>query len=283
MSYRGCGVKDGNEPCRSFVSGDGEYCRHHIHQKKDRVPCGCYLESGSPCPYPARATGFCEFHVEPKKCQGKTLMGTQCLLNIAQGMYCWNCRHQSVVPAEIMSSIDQLRAHFRKGDEPIIPMKKAVTVKITNSPPTKVVIADSLKTVVLEKPEDCCCCMEPMSERNTYRSLKCGHYCHLECLSKMDKPQCPMCRAVIESHFVPKWVMERILYNAELSNTNRVIQNEALARQLHLEEDDPELVLDVNSSEEDDLHAHLENGREMGLALQIDEYGIERLALVVLE
>lgn len=284
MSNRCAGKRDTGEPCRSFVSDDGDYCRHHLDQKLDRVPCGCYLDSGSPCPYPALATGFCEFHLEPKKCQGKTLLGTQCLLNITQGMYCWNCKHQSVVPAEIMSSIDQLRAHFRKGGEPIIPMKKAVTVKIAdNNLVAKIVIADSLKTVVLEKPEDCCCCMEPMAERNTYRSLKCGHYCHLECLSKMMKPQCPMCRCVIENHFVPKWVMERIVYNADQNKVNRVIQNEAIARQFQIEDQDDELVLDVDSSEEDDFHAHLADGREMGLTLEVDEYGNERLALVVLE
>ncbi len=104
----------------------------------------------------------------------------------------------------------------------------------------------------------------------------------------MMKPECPMCRCVIENHFVPKWVMERILYNAEQNSVNRVIQNEVLARQLILEEDgdvlddDDRLVLDMDSSEEDDFHAHIENGRDMGLTVEVDPYGVERLALVVL-
>jgi hypothetical protein len=288
MTNRCQGKKDNNEPCRSFVSDEGDYCRHHLDQKQTRVPCACYLDDGAPCPYPAIETGFCEFHVDPKKCQGKTLLGTQCLLNIAHGMYCWNCKHQNSVPASIMTSIDKMRAHFRKGDEPVIPMKKAVTIKIMNNPQTKVVIADSFKKVVLEKPEDCCCCLEAMVERNSYRSLKCGHYCHLECLSKMMKAECPLCRCVIDSNFVPKWVMERILYNAEQNKANQVMEfHRALvaAEQNHDGTDDmeAEIPLDVNSSEEDDFMEHLSNGREMGFTITVDQYGNERLALVVLQ
>jgi hypothetical protein len=203
-------------------------------------------------------------------------------------MYCWNCKHQNAVPASVMSSIDKLRAHFKKDNEPLIPMKKAVTIKISSLPQTKVVIADSLKKIVLEKPEDCCCCLEAMVERNSYRSLKCGHYCHLECLSKMMKAQCPLCRCAIDSHDVPKWVMERILYNAEQNKASQVMEfHRALvaAEQNNNDDDDLEgdIPLDVNSSEEDDLREHLSNGREMGFTIHVDEYGNERIALVVLE
>ena len=35
-------------------------------------------------------------------------------------------------------------------------------------------------------------------EKNIEKPLKCGHYVHLECAKKHFKPECPVCKTVLE-------------------------------------------------------------------------------------
>lgn len=288
---RCAGRKDGNAPCKNKVQRKGDYCRYHIDQKKVLNPCGCFLNGGSRCPYEATSTGYCEFHLEPRKCQGKTILGSQCLLAISNGNYCFNCKSQEVIPEETRASIDKTRALFSQQIGPIATIKKATSVHVINVDPTKLIIPDELKKVTLEKPENCVICLEELIDRKNYRSIGCGHYFHLECLSKWNTFACPLCRGPIDAKYLPSWVVERIKFNMNEKKRNDVEeQTHALIQHvqtLALQGLDPfgdtgfEEMLDMNSSEEEDFQLHLDNGNQMQLIETVDASGRRRLALAV--
>lgn len=291
MNDRCVGRKDGNAPCKNKVPRQGDYCRYHIHQKKIVNPCNCFLNGGSRCPYEATANGFCEFHLEPRKCQGKTILGSQCLLAISNGNYCYNCKSQEVIPEQTRASIDKTRALFAQQIGPIAPIKKATSVQVLSSSPAQLIIPEDLKKVTLEKPEHCVVCLEELVDRKTYRSIGCGHYFHLECLSKCNEKTCPLCRRPIDAKYLPSWVMDRIKYNMKEKKKSDVQQETQelirLAGTMAMQGQDfggvgLEQLLDMNSSEEEDFQAHLENGNEMELIETVDASGRRRLAFAVL-
>lgn len=41
---------------------------------------------------------------------------------------------------------------------------------------------------------DCIICLDPMNNTSERTKLGCGHYFHTNCLSKCEKPECPVCR-----------------------------------------------------------------------------------------
>lgn len=290
MSYVCSGRKDGNAPCRMKVSHQGAFCRHHENQRPKNT-CACYLDTGSRCSFPATETGFCEFHPETTKCQGKTITGGKCLLSIASGAYCWNCKNQETV-ANSKSSLEKCRAIFSNSMGPIVPFKVPSTFTVIAKSPAELDIPAQLRKINLEKPEDCCICMDAMEGKNTYRRLGCGHFVHVDCISKCLKMECPMCRAVIESKFLPSWAVERIKDNIQRAQKDKEQQNAIAAAMIALEEGDTNIdpgimraaargILDMNSSEEEDFNSHVNNGTPMQLIETRDHNGNLRFALEV--
>lgn len=90
-----------------------------------------------------------------------------------------------------------------------------------------------------------------------------------------------MCRAAILKSHIPKWVALRIKENEENAKKERQQEHMAATQQFIRDIVQGEL-LDMNSSEEEDLDAHIEDGAEMGIGLTIDMNGQPRLALIVL-
>jgi len=290
MNDRCAGRKDGNAPCKNKVPRKGDYCRYHVDQKKILNPCACFLNGGARCPYEATVTGFCEFHLEPRKCQGKTILGSQCLLAISSGNYCFNCKGQEIIPEQTRSSIDKTRALFAQQIGPIAMIKKPTSVQMLSSSPAQLIIPDDLKKVTLEKPESCCICIEELVDRKTYRSIGCGHYFHLECLSKCNSFACPLCRGPIDAKYLPSWVIERIKFNIkEKSKSDVEEQTHALIRQVGILAlqgrefggEEIEEYLDMNSSEEEDFQSHVDQGNPMQMIETVDSSGRRRLALAV--
>jgi hypothetical protein len=88
--------------------------------------------------------------------------------------------------------------------------------------------------------------------------------------------------------------VERILFNAEEAHREEIRQRtidiaNMVARgdfdhDVENEDDEiiaPEILMDMNSSEEEDLHAHMNNGQPMELVQTLGPDGNYRLALVV--
>lgn len=282
MSYKCAGKKEKNAPCKMNVEFSGDYCRFHVHQKVIINPCACSLANGSNCPYPAVKNGFCEYHPEPNKCQGKTLLGGLCLKAIPNGNYCWNCKRQEEIVSEsVKTSAFNVRNILSKG-APVIASPKLASVPASFSSST-VVVPAGLKAIKLDKPSDCCICQDEISGDYgvNHRRLGCGHWFHLECISKCNAMTCPLCRAEIKKSYLPKWVIERIKENVIMKDRDQQQERVQATAEIirHLVQHD---VLDMNSSEEDDFTQHVENGVEMGLMATVDEDGQQRLAIVVL-
>src|ERR1019366_3348705 len=125
MTYKCQGVRSGGNKCKKTVNESGGYCRHHIDQEVKKEPCSCYLPNGDQCRYPKDKNDFCEYHQEPKRCQGNTLMGELCLKAIASGKYCWNCKGQeSVILDSLKNKVEDYRGQLLKEGKIIIPVKK---------------------------------------------------------------------------------------------------------------------------------------------------------------
>ena len=84
-------------------------------------------------------------------------------------------------------------------------------------------------TIELEKGEvetdycKCCVCDSSMKVEN---KTKCDHPVCLECLNKLRKPKCPMCRAPIESKLVTDDVLCGIMQR-EADDESEAINNDA--------------------------------------------------------
>jgi len=276
MSYRCSGKRDIGQRCKIKVAINGGFCSWHSSQEVKKLPCKCFLPNGSPCSCPAMKNDLCEFHQRSYTCQGKTILGEGCLKAISSGKYCWNCSNQEgVIMDGVKAKTDEIRGFLLKEGTPVINNKKLVSVYMGD----KITIPTTLKKIEIAKPDDCCICMEPMT--NQYRALGCGHYLHDDCTSKMYKMECPMCRTPIPGYDVPKWVAERIALNAaeyakqkrdeQTAATHQLVQN-ILTQQ----------ILDMNSSEEEDFNHHLANGSEMNVMNVSDNNGNSRMAIVFL-
>jgi len=283
MSHKCAGKKEKNAPCRMNVEFAGDYCRFHDHQKIVKNPCACTLTNGSNCPYPAVKNGYCEYHPEPNHCQGRTILGGSCLKAIPTGNYCWNCKRQEEIVTDSVKTAANNFRNFLSKDKPIITSPKMASVPAVFSPDT-VVVPSEMKAIELEKPSDCCICQDEMTGPYgvTYRKLGCGHWFHLECISKCNSMTCPLCRAEIKRSYLPKWVIERMKENGKEREQERIQERTAATHQIIQEIVSNSELLDMNSSEEDDFNHYVETGAEMGLMATVDEHGHQRLALVVL-
>lgn len=281
--YRCSGRKDVKGYCKQRVDCKGDYCRYHIDQKPHVTLCKCFLDTGNQCPYPAGTNGFCEFHIETTQCQGKTLIGGKCLRSIPSGKFCWNCKKQdSVIEDAVKTSAENMRGYIVKQHGPLFPHKKPATVPIAPINFT-LDIPEGLKKIELAKPDDCCCCLEPMDGDygTSYRKIGCGHYFHLDCISKVRKMECPMCRAPIQKAYLPKWVILRIEENIERAAHEELTEQQQATRRF-IQEIVRDEYLDMNSSEEEDFNHHVNNGSPMALQTVTDNNGNARIALVVL-
>lgn len=285
MSYtcpaqRGCGIY-----CKQKVTARGEYCRHHRHLKPEFEKCKCSLDDGSTCPYPQGPNGFCEYHIEPRQCQGKVLMGGLCLRYIPTGQYCWSCKRKpEAVEDSLKEKASMIRTMLVEKHGPLVPSEKSIHyIPHLSELQIDLKIPPGLKKTELQKPEDCCICQDPLLGKagETWRQLTCGHFFHLECISKINKMECPLCRAPIMETCLPRWVPLRIRENiANYSREKREEQHQAtqaVVREL-IQSD----LFDMGSSEEDDLATHLDNGAQLGLVATLDARGQNRFALVVL-
>jgi len=280
MSYKCNGLNVDGRRCKQSVPGSNDYCFKHEEQAKDRKMCKCFLQSGSQCPYLASNNDFCEYHQEPKYCQGNTILGDKCLKAIDGGYYCSVCKTQEgVIQQSIKTSADEFRGFLMREGKMAIPLKKSATVNIVA---TKIEIPSDLKKVPLVKPDSCCICLEDML--NKYIILKCGHYFHNECLSKQISMTCSLCRAPIDVWKVPQWVVLRIEENRKEAEREKIIEQTQNTQQLIQQIVGREILggvlEDFGSTEEEDFQQNIREGRPMNLMAVTDERGQHRLAIV---
>lgn len=279
MSHRCSGKRGVGLRCKLKVDVDGGYCKWHVDQEVKKLPCKCFLPSGSACLYPALKNDLCEYHQRSYSCQGKTILGDTCLKAISTGKYCWNCSNQKgVIMDSIKEKTDEFRGYLVKEGTPAIPTKKSVPVYMGD----KITVPTLLKKVEIVKPDDCCICMEPLNpDLKDFRSLGCGHWFHDICLSGTMKLECPMCRNPIPKYDVPKWVSERISANKKKYKEEKRLEQAAASQDL-VQAIITQQVLDMNSSEEEDFNNHLNSGAEMNLIQITDMHGNDRIGIVFL-
>lgn len=273
MSYKCSGVKNNGTGCKNKVDIYGGYCRYHVNQREAIIRCNCMLENGSDCPYPAKSNGFCQFHIDPVQCQGKTSTGSSCLKAIPNGKYCCKCKDQAdVITDEVKNSINKTRNFICKDSGPIIPSKKtAVVIKGNFDGDIALNIPKELQKVDIEKPADCVICLEEF-ENTKHRKLTCGHYFHEECLSKTSSLTCPICRKPINENCIPRWISSRIHDNIAEDKIKRRADARQATRDAIVAIIQNDL-LDINSSEEDDLDIHISNNSPMAIGRIVDERG----------
>jgi hypothetical protein len=256
MSNRCAGKRPGGRKCKTKVPEAGDYCHYHEDQRVKGPLCNCYLDSGSSCPYPASSTGFCEFHVNPVQCYGKTLLGDRCSRFIPTGRYCSRCRCQEdIIDDKVKSNADATRAILIKQGGAIYPNGRKTMMVSMMSDRNYLNIPETLKKVELSKPEECGICYEPMenSKAFPYRQLTCGHYFHLECVSKTFRMDCPMCRTPITVGRLPAWVTMRIE-----DNINRSKKQEAQVNfESIMEEYGEDMYEEPEDSEEQDADEYM--------------------------
>lgn len=223
MAYFCAGVTADSLPCLNRVSSGGDYCRCHSSQKEKKSQCACLLMNGEQCGLNEFKNGLCEFHQVIRHCKGNTLLGNRCMRVIPEGDYCTHCIGQKgpVFPSISALAVDHRLHMASKGNTYIPPVTR---VKISMTKP--IIIPENIKPVDLEKPEDCAICM---CELDNESPLKCGHYFHMECLSKTHKPECPVCRKEFTHLSVPRWVLLRIKESSSKSfvedQNERLIQD----------------------------------------------------------
>jgi hypothetical protein len=213
-------------------------------------------------------------------------MGGSCLRYIPSGQYCWSCKKQptAIVDDTLKEKASAVRTMLVEKHGPVVPSEKSsYYIPHLSELQIDLKIPSVLKKVELEKPEDCCICQDPLVGKpgEYYRQLTCGHFFHLDCISKITSLECPLCRRAIVESCLPRWVPLRIRENIE--NYKREKEQayqqatQAAVRQLIQSE-----VLDLDSTEEDDLATHLDNGAQLGLVATLDAQGQNRFAFVVL-
>lgn len=278
-----CAGRANQAKCKSPVRYEGDYCKLHRNQKVEIpiVECECYLTTGSKCSYPVKDGQFCEYHIDPVLCRGAPGQIEPCKKYIPVGcVHCKECKSnikEDVIHPALIVKIDTIVKENKSNGRMIIPSnKKSKPVMMLY---TDVTVPKELVKRNLEKPPECAICFDELVK--DYRSLSCSHYFHLECISKMFKAECPVCRTTIKPACLPKWVVQRIKENKIRGEHEANRERETATREF-IQNIVREDLLDMNSSEEEDLEHHIEDGREFGLTLAVDEAGRERLAVVVL-
>lgn len=276
MSYLCNGKAGSGCPCKNIVKNRGDYCRFHLKDKIEEPPCQCNLPNGHQCPYSDSGNGFCEYHQEHNFCQGNTIVGGTCMAVISEGNYCWYCNSQDTgIYDEIKTKANEFREFYVKIGNPIVSSKKISSVNLKQN----IVIPDDLKPVNLNKPEDCCICLESMSEK--CRKLSCGHFFHDNCLSEIKKMECPLCRKEIVAYDLPKWMRLRIKDSIKEEEAER--QNENMRMAMEYAHRNINDLLDVDSSEEESLLQHVQNGETFRMEMVPDQNGVYRYAMVLTE
>lgn len=222
--------------CKKTVCVPGGFCDYHQDQKVEGNSCKCWLDGGSQCSFPIVENGLCQYHTQVSTCQSRLPTGEQCLRTIASGRQCNRCKVEGgPVLDSIKESAESIRhALMKQTGSVIVPFIKMNLVTSMSSDVTKLVIPVGLKHVAVDKPEDCPLCLDSMvgNYGTDHRKLKCGHYFHMDCLSKIYAMTCPLCRTAITESFLPKWVVERIKHNIENSEKERLVERERATVQL---------------------------------------------------
>jgi len=274
-SYKCNGIRADNFKCRQSVSTMNGYCVHHQDQAVNRKLCKCYLQNGNQCPYLAVNNDLCQYHQEPKYCQGVTLTGDKCLKVIDSGQYCNACKSKEpVIKQSVKDAAEEIRSYLIKDGQMAIPLKKSEAIQINT---IKIEIPSDLKKIPLAKPDECCICYESMMSK--YIVLKCSHCFHTDCISRLNSMTCPVCRATIDTWKIPQWVKLRIEENITESKKEREAEQlqatQTVVRSLIANE-----VLEMDSTEEEDFNQNLIEGRPMSIQQVTDNQGNERLAIV---
>ena len=105
--------------------------------------------------------------------------------------------------------IDELnRKNF---DDPIKILKNCKKEKKDHS---EILIVDDIQYIILKLYEyrKCCLCEEPMK---SYEELECKHCVCKECLYKLRKNECPICRTVLSGEIITDDLIARIFQNLE--------------------------------------------------------------------
>ena len=101
-------------------------------------------------------------------------------------------------------------------DDPIVVLKNAR--KITKENEDIIVTEDyTFKVIKIFKYKKCSICEEPMPSN---MNLKCNHYVCKDCIHKMRKTECPICRHNLEGNFVTDEMYCKILNNNEIDRMN---------------------------------------------------------------
>lgn len=224
--------------CKKMVPVIGGFCDYHKNQRIEGSTCKCWLDSGSQCQFPVLANGLCQYHTDVNICQSRLSNGDQCLRTIASGRQCLRCKIEGgPVLDTVKESAESLRHLLMKQNGSIIvPHSKPIVIKSMTTDVSKLIIPSALKNNVVDKPDACPICQDPMEGKYglDHRKLKCGHYFHMDCLSKVYAMTCPMCRAAITESFLPKWVVERIKHNIDNQETeNAIAREQATVRLVH--------------------------------------------------
>jgi len=72
----------------------------------------------------------------------------------------------------------------------------------------------------------CCVCADPITSN---LKLDCGHYVCTECLKRIRKPECPLCRSHLSGKIVSDEIYANILHNVEVDIVEEEDRNEAMA------------------------------------------------------
>lgn len=241
--YRCSGRKSGGKSyCKNKVSSEGGFCSHHINQKDTSRNCKCFLDSGNQCPLIATVGDFCEYHEKPSQCESRNSNGVKCGRIIPEGTQCRKCKNESgPVLESVKGRAESIRLLMMKQTgKVIVPASKVAFVpKAVTTDISKLVIPDFLKAPDIEKPSECPICYSEFegSYGKDYRRLQCGHYFHIECISRMYESTCPMCRTPINESYLPKWVSVRIDENRRDKNREDVEADARVAIQYAMEND----------------------------------------------
>jgi hypothetical protein len=213
---------------------------------------------------------------------------------IDSGKFCFNCKTQEgLINDGVKEKAEELRGFLMREGKVAIPVKKTVPIAFTE----KLKIPPGLKKTFLAKPENCVICLEELKDyrktgdpKDEFRSLKCGHYFHMGCLSGITSFKCPICRGDIPRDSVPKWVALRIESNLEKGIVEQDHQRaqatieliQTLEQEQVLQNIVENDMLEMNSSEEEDLRHNLARGNPSEIITTVDAQGQPRRALVFL-
>lgn len=159
---------------------------------------------------------------------------------------------------------------------------------------TTPIVPDSMKVKDLcsgnSSAVDCVLCLEPVKIirydngetrlGNDCRRLSCSHIFHTECISKIRKLECPMCRCEIihDSGHIPVWAVQRIQESIEVDKREKYREmmevDARVALASALDDINYRDVFDVEgSSEEESLIENISGGTVIGVVSRMNENG----------